>query len=328
MLLDSTSSHTPQSLLAVCLMTVVNSALVCHAAGQDEATPRPSFDGHAAYAYLKQICEIGPRPSGSEGMAEQQRILTDHFTRLGGQVNLQAFDVRHPEDGSRVTMKNLIVQWHPQRKNRILLCAHYDTRPFPDNDPRRPRGRFIGANDGASGVAVLSELASHMPKLKGEFGVDFVLFDGEEFIFDKRRDKDRFFLGSQYFSKQYVTQRPAHRYQWGVLLDMVGDAELQIYKERISMKHARKLVDEIWSTAERLGVSEFRPHVRSVNVRDDHLPLNLIAKIPSIDIIDFDYPSPLGRSYWHTEQDLPDKCSAASLGKVGWVILEWLKGLD
>lgn len=308
-------------------LIVVFFAVICHASG-DDSPPQKSFDGDAAYTFLKQICEIGPRPSGSEGMAEQQRILSAYFARLGGQVSFQAFDVRHPEDGSRVTMKNLIVAWHPQRKNRILLCAHYDTRPFPDNDPQRPRGRFIGANDGASGVAVLSELAKHMPHLKGTVGVDFVFFDGEEFIFDKRRDNDRFFLGSHYFSKQYVAEPPAHRYQSAVLLDMVGDAELQIYKERISMKHARKLVEEIWSTAERLGVREFNKRTRLWDVRDDHVPLNLVAKIPAIDIIDFDYPGPRQRSFWHTEQDLPEKCSAESLGKVGWVVLEWLKGLE
>lgn len=294
------------------------------ASGDD---PVSKFDGDRAYAVLKQLCDIGPRPSGSAGMERQQTLLTAHFTRLGGKVRMQAFDVRHPEDGSRVTMRNLIVEWHPERRRRILLCAHYDTRPFPDNDPVRPKGRFVGANDGASGTAVLAELGRHMPQLDGDWGVDFVLFDGEEFVFDKQRDKDRFFMGSIYFARDYVANRPSYRYRWGILLDMVGDAQLQLYKERISMRYARRLVEDVWRTAERLGVREFNPRVRAGDVRDDHVPLNQIARIPTIDIIDFDYPAPRRPSYWHTEADLPDKCSAESLGKVGWVVLEWLRGL-
>ncbi|HEV2973112.1 MAG TPA: M28 family peptidase, partial [Pirellulales bacterium] len=112
------------------------------------------FDGKQAYEYLKQLCEIGPRPSGSAGMVAQQKLITEHFRKLKAQVSFQEFRARNPQDGSPVPMANIIVQWHPDRKERILLCAHYDTRPFPDEDTRNPKGIFIGANDGASGVAV------------------------------------------------------------------------------------------------------------------------------------------------------------------------------
>src|SRR3990167_7067958 len=132
------------------------------------------FDGQQAFRYLENICEIGPRPSGSPGMLQQQELLTTHFKELGAKVELQPFDSRHPSDGSRVTMANMIVQWHPERMQRVLLCAHYDTRPYPDQDRRNPRGTFIGANDGASGVALLMELGRHLPALEGPFGVDFV----------------------------------------------------------------------------------------------------------------------------------------------------------
>ena len=160
------------------------------------------FDGARAYDYLKQICELGPRPSGSPGMLAQQKMLIEHFQKLGGNVKLQQFRVRHPLDGSEVRMANLMVQWHPERKERILLCAHYDTRPYPDRDVRNPRGTFLGANDGASGVALLMELARHMPDLGGKLGVDFVLFDGEEFVFND--DTDVYFLGSEYFAREYA----------------------------------------------------------------------------------------------------------------------------
>lgn len=283
------------------------------------------FDGQQAFRYLEEICELGPRPSGSPGMIRQQEMLTAHFTKLGGKVELQQFDTRHSVDGSRVTMSNMIVQWHPDRMQRVLFCAHYDTRPFPDQDRRNPRGTFIGANDGASGVAVLSELGRHLPGLEGPYGVDFILFDAEEFIFDANRDP--YFLGSEHFARQYVADPPPYRYRAGVLLDMVGDAHLEIYQERYSLFHARGLVNEIWKTANQLGVREFirRP---GYEIRDDHLALNTIARIPTIDVIDFDYPRPRTASYWHTEADTPDKCSALSLAKVGWVMLEWLKGIQ
>jgi hypothetical protein len=276
------------------------------------------FDGAQAYEYLKQICEIGPRYSGSAGMDRQQKLLVEHFKKLGGKVALQEFSVRHPQSGDPVKMANLIVQWHPERKERVLLCCHYDTRPFPDQDRRRPRGRFIGANDGASGVALLMELSKHMAALKGTVGVDFVLFDGEELVY---QEGDPYFHGSEHFAKTYADEPPEHKYRWGVLLDMVADKNLELLQEwhSVSWPDTRPLVGEIWSVARELGVREFLPQVGH-RVLDDHIALHDIAKIPTCDIIDFDYPA------WHTEQDVPSNCSAVSLAKVGWVIHEWLKG--
>lgn len=280
------------------------------------------FNGARAYEYLGQICEIGPRRSGSDGMTRQQKLLEEHFRKLGGVVERQEFVIRHPENGSKVPMVNLIVRWHPERKRRILLATHYDTLPFPLLDPINPRGRFIGANDGGSGVALLMELAHAMPELKPPFGVDFVFFDGEEFIFNM---KQKFFRGSEHFAKQYrkTKGKLPYRYEWGVLLDMIGDKDLQIPKEGYSMswRRTRPLVEQIWGTASRLGVRDFDLR-RGQAVRDDHLALNNMAGIPTCDIIDFQYPS------WHTQGDTLDKCSALSLAKVGWVIHEWLKTVE
>jgi hypothetical protein len=275
------------------------------------------FDGAQAYEYLKQICAIGPRYSGSTGMARQQELLVKHFEKLGGKVALQEFQVRHPASGNPVKMANLIVEWHPDRKERVLLCAHYDTRPYPDRDRRNPRGRFIGANDGASGVGLLMELGKQMAALKGDVGVDFVLFDGEELVY---REGDPYFYGSEHFAREYNTSPPAHRYRYGVLLDMVGDKDLQIFQEghSVSWTDTRPLVGEIWGVAARLGVREFIGQAGH-QVLDDHIALHDIAKIPTCDIIDFDYP------HWHTEQDVPSNCSPLSLAKVGWVLQEWLK---
>lgn len=286
-------------------------------------------NGERAYQFLNRICSLGPRPSGSVGMVKQRRMLVEHFQSLGSDVKLQQFHVRHPVNDSPVAMVNIVVHWHPGRLQRILLCAHYDTRPYPDRDPDRQRrkGTFIGANDGASGTALLAELAYHLPELAGPLGVDFVLFDGEEFVFTDRTDK--YFLGSEYFARDYVRNAPPYRYQSAVLLDMVGDADLQIYQEGHSARwpESRPLVSAIWTTAQQLGVHEFVPVVRH-QIRDDHLALRNIAGIPACDLIDFDYPRPGRPSYWHTEADTSDKCSALSLAKVGWVVLEWLKSLQ
>jgi len=310
--------------LAACLCVLCALLLPRLAAGQQIGGPRSEggqpFDGQQAYEHLQQICKLGPRTSGSPGMQAQQQMVREHFAALGGKVGFQEFRIRHPVTGRRVTLANCIVQWHPEKKKRILLCAHYDTRPYPDQDPNprlRRSGTFLGANDGASGVALLMELGRAMPQLESEYGIDFVLFDGEEFVF---RPGDRYFLGSDWFARQYVADPPQHRYVCGILLDMVGDADLQIFQEKhsVSWRDTKPLVDDLWATAARLGIEEFVPRVKH-EVNDDHLPLRNTAKIPTCNIIDFDYP------HWHTTADTPDKCSAASLEKVGRVLLYWLQ---
>ncbi|MEN6406861.1 MAG: M28 family peptidase [Thermoguttaceae bacterium] len=294
----------------------------CHgssscAAGSSVASADVPFDGAKAFEYLKQLCAIGPRPSGSSGMAKQQQLLATHFRKLGAQIAYQKFRVRHPLDGSWVPMTNILIRWRPQSPTRVLLCAHYDTLPFPMEDRENPRGVFLGANDNASGVAVLMELGRHLAAQKSGVGVDFVFFDGEEFRF---RDGDRFFLGSEYFARAYLKNKPQPPYRWGVLLDMVGDKDLQIYQERNGLwwPDTRELAADLWAVAAKLGISEFIAKPKH-EVDDDHVVLHNIAKIPCIDVIDFDYPA------WHTQQDLPEQCSSESLGKVGRVISEWLK---
>ncbi len=282
------------------------------------------IDGERAMKYLHQICRFGPRPTASPAMVAQRQWLEAHFKQAGAQVRRQEFQMRHPLSGEGVAVVNLIAAFHPDRSNRILLAAHYDTRPFPDEerDPSRRRGVFLGANDGGSGVALLCEFARHLSTYHGPYGVDIVLFDAEEFVFGTNRD--RYFVGSEYFARDYASRQGSVRYRAGILFDMVGDADLQIYKERFSVQYAPGLVRDIWKIAKELNVKEFRSKIRH-EVRDDHLPLNRIARIPTIDLIDFDYPRPGVRgSYWHTQADTPDKCSAESLATVGRVVWTWL----
>ncbi|MFN5321089.1 MAG: M28 family peptidase [Planctomycetota bacterium] len=297
----------------------------------DWAKPIPAasgaaFDQKLAFDALGAVCDLGTRVSGSEGMRTQQKLITEYFRGLDAEVSNQLFQVRHPLDGSAVTMNNLCVRWHPDRKKRVLICCHYDTRPFPDRDPVNPRGVFLGANDGASGVGLLAELGRHLAGMDGKWGVDFVFFDGEELVYVAGRDP--MFLGSQYFAQQYAGKNWDVKYQYGVLIDMIADKDLQIYYEKNSMKSAARVCRSIWGVAKELGVKEFIPEEKH-QIRDDHLPLNEIARIPTCDIIDFDYPNPeRPNEYWHTLQDRPENCSAESLGKVGAVLLEWLRQLQ
>ena len=325
----------------------------------------PTFDEDQSFAYLEDVCAFGRRFSTSRGMRQQQDYLRKYFESLGVEVFMQPFLARDPRDGRQAELANMIVRFHPHRSKRLLLCCHYDTRPFPDRDRRNPHGVFIGANDGGSGVAILCELGRHMQRLSGEsksdpakvaagalegqpktddgkYGIDFAFFDGEEFVYVARRDP--MFLGSTHFANQYARTghppeskvsfdqtgqfpavRPVNsRYIFAILIDMVGDKNLQIYYEGNSLTYAPRLTKSIWDVAARMKIKEFIPKQKH-NIRDDHLPLNQIARIPTCDIIDFDFPSARRKhAYWHTEADVVKNCSAKSLGSVGSVLLQWL----
>ena len=302
---------------------------------KQEKKKKNPFDAKFSMDSLKKICEIGPRISGTEGMAKQQALLIKHFEKLGAKIKKQSFQTKHPLNNSRmVTLTNLIVQFHPDKRKRILICTHYDTRPRPDRDPKNPNGVFLGANDGASGCALLMELGKHIKNLGGNYGIDFVFFDGEEFVY--QRPRDPLFRGSTFFAKDYAKQRDAEKanpnvkssepiYVCGILLDMIGDKHLDLYWEKNSYKYAENITRSIWTTAQELKIKEFVPKIRH-EIRDDHLPLNTYARIPTTDIIDFDYPTIRKKNaYWHTRMDTPDKCSGESMAKVGWVLIEWLK---
>lgn len=298
-----------------------------------EASSR-SFDAGLAYEHLKQICEIGPRVSTTAGMLKQRQYIREQFEPLKAEVTLQRFAAGNPlvnggfgnpngfnRSTPQLELANMIVRFRPEATQRLLFCCHYDTRPYPDRDRRNPQGTFIGANDGASGVAVLCELGRNLASLDGPYGIDIVFFDGEEFVYVDRRDP--MFLGSTHFANQYVQRKENYRYAYAVLIDMVGDANLQIFFEGNSLTYAPRLTRSIWGVAQRLKIREFIAKEK-YKISDDHLPLNRIARIPTCDIIDFDYPTPRSKNaFWHTEKDTLENCSAESLGKVGKVLLQW-----
>lgn len=286
------------------------------------AKPAP-IDGKRAFAYLERICALGPRVAGSQANTRQREEVAAHWRAMGGSVREQPFTAVHPITSQRVDLVNLIGSWHPERTERVVIGVHYDTRPHPDEetDPARHALPFVGANDGASGVALLMEIAHHLETMNTPWGVDLVIFDGEELVFGRHPDtQGEYFLGSKEFARAYVEdieahQRPTH-YVAGLVLDMVGGRQLQINQEPNSLNLAPNLVRDVWAVARQIDAKGFHLRVGR-EVLDDHLALNN-AGIPTIDLIDFDYP------YWHKADDLPKNCSADSLAEVGRVVTAWL----
>ena len=277
--------------------------------------PAP-FDAARAMGYLEELCKIGPRISGSEGMKKQRELLAQHFSKLGGRVVYQHFTARQQSQRDPVAMVNLIVRWHPERPRRVILAAHYDTKPIADQEPniRKWREPFVSANDGGSGVALLMELAHHMKGLKTEVGVDFVLFDGEEFIHGRGDD---LFFGSRYFAAEYRKAKKPPLYTAAVVLDMIAGKSPRFPVEQHSWFNAALLTLELWNTAEELGCTMFQKRQGS-SVQDDHVPLNR-AGIPAVDVIDFNY------RHWHRLTDVPANCSGEGLEQVAKVLSVWLQ---
>jgi Zn-dependent M28 family amino/carboxypeptidase len=308
-------------LLAVVSVPMIQRMRQVEANTMMAASPAP-VDGDRAYSYLKQICELGPRPAGSDANLRQRDLVAAHFKKFGASVREQPFRARHPQTGEVLEMANLIGSWFPDRPRRVVIAAHYDTRPFPDEefDVSRRKIPFIGANDGASGVALLMEIAHHLDADKIPWGVDLVLLDGEELVFGRNHPIDDYFLGSKQFARAYADRlerkQGRDRYVAGLILDMVGGKDLEIKQEPYSVRFAPGLVREVWAVARSIKAESFRNRLGR-EVLDDHLAFN-DAGIPTIDIIDFDYP------FWHKADDVPENCSAASLAEVGRVVTAWL----
>ncbi|HTR81546.1 MAG TPA: M28 family peptidase [Bacteroidota bacterium] len=268
----------------------------------------PDFDGEASYAYLTAQTDFGPRNPNSVGHEKCREYLYSELQKYADRVLQQDFDYSG-YGGEVLKLTNIFGSFNTSATRRILLLAHWDTRPRADQDenPANRNKPILGADDGASGVAVLLELARLMKHTPPPIGVDILFVDGEDY--GKEHDLDRYFLGSRHFmSVRDTSYKPI----FGVLLDMVGDRDLQIPMEQNSMTYAPKAVDLIWSTAEKIGVTQF-VNVPGEEISDDHLAFNQ-GGIPTVDIIDFQYP------YWHTLQDTPDKCSGESLQAIGSVL--------
>ena len=280
------------------------------------------FDPDRALKYLKQLCEIGPRVSGTEGMTKQQELIEKHFKELGAIVTRQEFKARQLSRQADTKMTNLIISCNPEKTRRVIICSHYDTRPIADQEGNRGNWNkpFLSANDGTSGVAWMMELGHHMKGLKSEVGVDFVLFDGEEYVFETKQNGggDKYFFGSEHFGNDYTKTAATrkHKYEAAVLLDLFAGKGAVLRVEQYSWESAPGICQQIWGTAAAIGAKSFRPGP-GYEVQDDHLALNA-AGIPAVDLIDFDYP------HWHKLSDTPDKVSGPQMAEVAKVLVTWI----
>jgi len=295
-----------------CLLVVLLGCRFALSGCSDPAPNKiPEFDAQKAFAQLVKQCDIGPRYPGSQGQRKCLDYLTATLSRYSETVTTQPFPVTFGRPPQTVEGYNVIARFQPQKEARILLCAHWDTRPWADKDPdpRNHEKPILGANDGASGVAVLLEVARLLHDHPPEVGVDIVLFDGEDAGSEGRMQS--WAQGSAYYASHLARKDyPV----FGVLIDMIGDADLTIYQEANSRAYARPVVERVWAIARELNCTAFKPETGSA-VMDDHIPLLQIG-VSCIDLIDLDYP------YWHTLADTPDKCSPASLDQVGRVLVK------
>ena len=279
----------------------------------------PYFDGNLAYDYLKKQCELGPRFPGSEGHEKFIVMLDKFLNPIADKIIKHEIIINHPIWNKPVEITNILARFWPERERRILLLAHWDTREIADMDPilSNQNKPIMGANDGASGVAILLQIANILknnPLLN--IGVDLLFADGEDMGMSGTAES--FGLGTKEFAKIYPEPMP----YFGIGLDMVGDKNLEIEIERFSYYQAPQYVDQLWTLAKKLQINQFK-HKLGKPIYDDHRVFYLETKIPTVDLIDFNY-SKENQNLWHTLQDIPKNCSAESLEAVGKLVTAFL----
>lgn len=267
----------------------------------------PEFSADNAFRYINEQVAFGPRVPGSEASAKARDYYYRHFKECGFDIDSMTFVYDDAYSDNQIPMVNVIVSFNGDQKSndRILLIAHYDSRPRTDHafDKSKMNDPIDGANDGASGVAVYMELANLLKTQSPGINLDIVLVDGEDW--GKSGDPSNYLIGSKAFSKTGLRDK----YKFGILLDMIADKDQKIYREVYSEKYAKKVNDMIFATAKDLGLTTLIDSVGPA-VLDDHIPINA-AGVPTVDLIDMDY------KYWHTEYDIPENCSVEALGNIG-----------
>ena len=275
----------------------------------------PFFNAKRSMDLLKTQCAFGPRYPGSPGHQQMKKFLKEFLHPLSDSLYIMDEEIIHPYQNNTLHLTNYMARFHIEESYRIMLMAHFDTREFADQDldPQNRKLPVIGANDGASGVAVLLALAEILHTLPPlNIGIDLLFVDGEDM--GRKGDPENFGLGTQAFSQHVPDPRP----QFAICLDMVADHEQHFPIEHFSLQQAPEVVQTIWNLANDLGYPQFENSMGHA-VMDDHYYLYKYAKIPAIDIIDFDYPN-ADTSYWHTLSDIPENCSARTLEIVGTVV--------
>lgn len=294
-----------------------------------ETVQVPGFNADSAYAYVAKQVAFGPRNPNSEGHAACATWLTEKLENYADNVIVQR-DFVKAYDGTNLEMKNIIGQFQPDKKRRILLFAHWDTRPFADKDPDESRVMepILGANDGASGVGVLMEVARQLNAQPTDYGIDIIFFDAEDYgtpqFEDVQSDMLSWCLGSQYWSRS--PHVAGYRAKYGILLDMVGSKTAKFPKEGTSMQYASHVMNKIFKSARTTGNMAYFSNQTTGPTTDDHTVVNQITGIPSACIVEFHTgPNVMGLSgygnFHHTHNDNMDIISAETLGAVGEVVM-------
>ena len=274
----------------------------------------PLFSGENAFKHLIKQCSFGPRNPGSEGHKNTLNYYLKTFNGLADTVFTQSFEDEMPRTRAKVEMNNVIAQFNRGSAKQIMISAHWDTRPWADTGSiMKKEMPILGANDGASGVAVIIELAYIFKQNPPPIGVSLVLFDAEDY--GVPGDSWTYCKGSQYFARNLPISYP----EYGINIDMIADRQPEFYIERISYQQNASLVLELWELSEELGLKAFKKQAKD-SIFDDHVPLYEIAGIPAINIIDFDYPNDR-TNYWHTHNDIVQNCSPNGLYQVGTLLV-------
>ena len=290
----------------------------------ERVTAVPVFNSDSAYAYVKTQVDFGPRVPLTKAHAQCAEYLINELTKYADSVIVQK-GIVITFDNKKIECKNIIAQFLPQQKRRVLLCAHWDTRPWSDSDTQRKDEPNDGASDGASGVGVLLEVARQLKQNKPGIGIDIIMLDMEDYgqpddtPFEKK--EDTYGLGSQYWAKN--PHVPNYNAEYGILLDMVGATNATFSRERYSLHFASGIVSKVWNTANQIGYSGYFPYSEGGAIMDDHYYINTIAKIPCIDIIQHDMTTRSGfGSYHHTHADNMNIIDRNTLKAVGQTLLE------
>lgn len=281
----------------------------------------PAFNADSAYAYTKAQVDFGPRIPSTPAHAKCAEYLVAKLKSFGGQVTVQQAPAK-TYDGKTHQLKNIIATFYPKKTQRVLITAHWDARPFSDQDPdeNMKDKAFEAANDGASGVAVILEMARQIKEKQPEVGVDFILWDIEDYgsANDQTPNETTWCIGSQYWAKNPHVK--GYKPLYAINLDMVGGSNAQFTQDELSRKYAPNVVNKVWNIAGEIGYGNYFINVSSGSLVDDHFWINQ-AGIPAIDVIHYSDAAGF-YSNWHTQLDNLNNIDRNTLKAVGQTMLE------
>ncbi|MBL6444980.1 M28 family peptidase [Fulvivirga sp. 29W222] len=294
-----------------------------HTTIEEKTVQVPNFNADSAYQFVKRQVEFGPRVPNTPAHRQAGEYFINKFKAYGAKVQTQDFEAT-TFDNQSLNLRNIIASFYPEKRKRILLASHWDSRPFADKDLERPNEPIAGANDGASGVGILLEIGRVLSKNSApDVGIDIILFDGEDWgelnngqKIEPPANLDSWWcLGSQYWSKNKHDKNYSAYY--GILFDMVGAKYAQFPMEESSLYYARSIVEKVWSRAEKLGFSNYFIRKQPGGITDDHVFVNEYAKIPMVDIVHFDPVNGYFGDFHHSHKDDMEIISKETLKAVG-----------